>query len=92
MEERLDAAGNAEAHESMREHLKAGTLARALPRLRVPFVVVHGRKSPMPVTAAAETAALVRGAQLVIVEDCGHFPWLERPGSVAAAVAQVLGR
>ena len=62
-------------------------LATDLRRIKVPFGVVAGGASPMPVeAAAAATAAAIPGAWLDIVPDAGHFPWFERPGCVRAAI------
>lgn len=46
---------------------------------------VHGSKSPMPLSASADTIALLPNAELDIVDGAGHFVWFERPGSVRAA-------
>lgn len=47
----------------------------------VPTRFVHGARSPMPVTASTESAALF-GASVDVVADAGHFVWLESPGAV----------
>jgi len=63
------------------------TLAADLRRINVPFGVVAGGASPMPVeAAAAATAAAIPGAWLDIVPDAGRFPWFERPGCIRAAL------
>jgi pimeloyl-ACP methyl ester carboxylesterase len=41
----------------------------------------------MAIEAAART-----GSQVVVVPDCGHFPWIEQPGSVRNAVESFLAR
>jgi pimeloyl-ACP methyl ester carboxylesterase len=46
--------------------------------------------SPIPPRWSEESAALVPGARVEVVEKAGHFPWLERPGSIAAAVGEIL--
>ena len=74
---------------SVREHLDRRTLERALPALHLPALFVHGRDDPIPWAASAATAELVEDARLEILDGCGHFPWLERPGAIAAAVERV---
>jgi pimeloyl-ACP methyl ester carboxylesterase len=37
------------------------------------------------------SAVLIPGARFVVEAGCGHFPWIERPGSVRKALEQVLG-
>jgi pimeloyl-ACP methyl ester carboxylesterase len=68
-------------------HFEAGTLARGLPAVRMPSLFVHGRRSALPPSASIDTAALIRGAEVVLVEEGGHFPWVEVPGCVREAVA-----
>jgi proline iminopeptidase len=69
---------------------RMGTLSAALPDIAVPLGIVTGGASPMPATAASEVVALVPGAWLEVVDGAGHFPWLERPGRVAAALDRLL--
>lgn len=81
----LDLAVNAEVMADANVRLQEQAVARALPQLQVPSVHVIGRASPIDPDANRATAALCPGA--VVVElDTGHFPWLEQPGSVTAAV------
>lgn len=68
-----------------------GALERALPALAMPSVHLIGRHSPIDPSANEATAALLAGA-VVRIEDTGHFPWLERPGSVTEAMRDLRGR
>jgi pimeloyl-ACP methyl ester carboxylesterase len=76
--------------ESIRSHFAAGTLVSDLPRYRGPTLFIHGRESPIPPARSDESAQLIEGARLVVLSGVGHLPWLERPGSVAAAVREFL--
>jgi pimeloyl-ACP methyl ester carboxylesterase len=76
--------------ESVHSHFAAGTLISNLPRYSGRALFVHGRESPIPPERSEESAHLIDGARLEILPGAGHFPWLERPGSVAAAVRQFL--
>jgi hypothetical protein len=42
-----------------------------------------------PTTA---TAALIPGALVETIAECGHFPWLEQPGEFRAAVERLRAR
>jgi pimeloyl-ACP methyl ester carboxylesterase len=75
--------------DSLKERLP--DLTATLPEIRVPFGFVVGAGSPMPTRAAAATADAVPGAWVDVVEDAGHFPWFERPGSVRAALERLMG-
>jgi pimeloyl-ACP methyl ester carboxylesterase len=72
-------------------HFEAGTLERGLPDYRGPALLIHGRSDPLPSSASAETAALIPGARLELIEDCGHFPWIERKGVARKLIASLLG-
>ena len=75
---------------SVRAHFEAGTLERGLPRLDLPALFLHGEGDPLPSSASVETAALIPGARVQLIAEAGHFPWLERPGFVRAAVEAML--
>ena len=50
----------------------------ALGTLRLPAVVFHGRQDPIPL-ASSQAAARALGAECVVLEDCGHVPFVEQP-------------
>ena len=56
-----------------------------LPRLReldVPTLVLHGDRDFIPSDVARHIAAAMPHARLVVLPDCGHFAYLERPEEV----------
>jgi pimeloyl-ACP methyl ester carboxylesterase len=86
-------ASSLDAYAGLWESLKAELprLEAALPSIRVPFGVMAGGASPMPVeAAAAPTAAAIPGAWLDVVEGAGHFPYHERPGCVRAGLDRLV--
>ena len=65
-------------------------LEASLPRVAVPVGVLVGARSPMPPQeAGAGSAARIPGAWAVEVPDAGHYPWLEAPGCVKAAMSRL---
>jgi proline iminopeptidase len=50
----------------------------ALGSVRVPALVVHGRQDPIPL-ASSQAAARALGASCVVLDDCGHVPYVEQP-------------
>ena len=76
--------------ESVAAHFAAGTLERGLPGLDLPVLLIHGEGDPMPMAATTDTAALIPGARVEIVEQAGHFPWLERRGHFRTIVEAFL--
>ena len=75
---------------SVAAHFEAGTLERGLPTLDLLALFLHGEGDPIPASAAVESAALIGGGRVQLIPEAGHFPWLERPGVVRAAVEALL--
>jgi proline iminopeptidase len=48
-------------------------------------LVVHGRQDPIPL-ASSEAAAKAMGARLVVIDNCGHVPYVEQPAALFSAV------
>ena len=83
IEERLHA-------QTWRQAAEHGPLAR-LPMLRAPTLVIHGDNDFIPLQCAKNVAQALPGARLVVLPDCGHFAFLERPAEVFAAITRFLG-
>jgi pimeloyl-ACP methyl ester carboxylesterase len=68
--------------------------ARALlPTVTCPTVVIHGIDDRLiPLAMGQEIASAIPGAELVTIEDAGHFLFREQPEAVASAVAAFLDR
>ncbi len=77
---------NTETWTSLLEHLENQTAARQLHQVRVPTTFVLGAQSPIPPEHGLACAALIAGARSEVLDGCGHFPWIERPGVVRSAV------
>lgn len=45
----------------------------------VPVLLMNGVGDPRPLSATARLALRLPNAELAILDDCGHFPWLEQP-------------
>lgn len=60
-----------------------------LPTITVPTLVVWGERDPFfPVAEAERLTGAIRGAELRVLEGCGHFIPEERPAELAAALAE----
>lgn len=58
-----------------------------LASIDVPTLVIHGRDDLLiPVAEAEATAAAIRGARLLVMDDTGHLPSLEQPQAFNAAL------
>lgn len=87
---------NAQLGADWRRIMRAGRLAHAVREIAAPVLVLHGREDPRPPRVAARLAATVPTAMLVLIRECGHFPWLEQPSIVRrelrAFLLEVTGR
>jgi proline iminopeptidase len=65
-----------------------------LPRLsglKYPTLIVHGRDDPIPVASSVEAAKMI-GAELILLDDCGHVPYVEQPDRLFRALDSYLTR
>ncbi|HEX6639529.1 MAG TPA: alpha/beta hydrolase [Thermoanaerobaculia bacterium] len=63
-------------------------LRSGLEKLKAPVLVIHGKQDPLE--SAEEVHATFSGSRLVIVENAGHFPWLEQPKQVFGPLTEFL--
>jgi proline iminopeptidase len=64
--------------QSVWESLGDFDLIGELEGIKTPSIVVHGRDDPIPLASSVE-AARVLGTNLVVLDDCGHVPYVEQP-------------
>jgi len=65
-------------------------LRPGLAGVRVPSIVVAGRDDPIPTASSVDAARALR-AELVLLDRCGHVPYVERPDELWAALDPFLG-
>lgn len=67
-----------------------------LPKLAdvtTPSLVIHGASDVIPLVCARHIAEALPDGRLVVLDDCGHFAYLERPEEVFREIAAfVVGR
>lgn len=71
--------------QSVQESLGDYDLIPRLGKIGCPALVVHGRDDPIPVESSIEGARAMN-ARLVLLDDCGHVPYVEQPARLFAAV------
>ena len=64
-------------------------LTSALAGVAIPALIVHGREDPIPLESS-EIAARALGARLVVLDHCGHVPYVEQPQSLFSAMRDFL--
>ena len=60
-----------------------------LASIHAPTLIVHGRQDPIPL-ASSERAAEIMRAELAVLENCGHVPYVEQPRALFAAIEPFL--
>lgn len=71
--------------QSVWESLGDFDLIGELRGVRIPSLVVAGRDDPIPLASSREAASAL-GANLVVLDDCGHVPYVEQPEKLFAAL------
>lgn len=61
----------------------------ALQGVHVPTLIVHGRRDPIPLDSSEQIAGII-GAQLVVLDDCGHVPYVECASGLFSAIRRFL--
>jgi proline iminopeptidase len=64
-------------------------ILRDLTPMGFPTMFIHGRDDPIPVASSIEGARAME-AELVLLDDCGHVPYVEQPGQLFAALDRFL--
>jgi pimeloyl-ACP methyl ester carboxylesterase len=67
----------------------SGRLAGVLDQIRQPTLIIWGRNDRIiPLEQGVALAASLPDSRLVVLDDCGHLPYLEKPDHV---LAEILG-
>lgn len=82
---------NARVQQSVWDSLGEFDLANdgTLASIRLPALITHGRQDPIPL-ASSQDAGRAMDAELVVMEDCGHVPYVEQPDILFAAIERFL--
>lgn len=75
--------------ESVWESLGEYDLYKDLRRITCPTIIIHGRDDPIPPASSVKAAETI-GAELVLLDDCGHVPYVEQPQALFSAINRFL--
>jgi pimeloyl-ACP methyl ester carboxylesterase len=75
-----------------RDFDRIGALANLLALPAATLVVAGTLDGGSGVPGAEAVAHSVAGAELVVLEGCGHYPWIDEPAAFARTVADFLAR
>jgi proline iminopeptidase len=70
--------------------LGAFDLRPQLAAIHVPTLVIHGASDPIPLASAREWAGSLSDGRLLVIEQSGHFPFVERPEAFFPAATAFL--
>jgi proline iminopeptidase len=71
--------------ESVWESLGDFDLISDLKGIKIPSVIVSGRDDPIPLASSSEAASAL-GTNLVVLDECGHVPYVEQPQGLFRAL------
>jgi proline iminopeptidase len=77
--------------QSIWESLGDYDLIPALRDVHCPALVVHGTQDPIPLASSTAVAGAL-GAELVVLDACGHVPYVEQPEALFGAIRSFLDR
>jgi len=77
-------------HQAVWESLGDYDLVPHLSAVRCRSLVIHGRQDPIPL-ASSEACARALGARLVVLDPCGHVPYVEQPDALFDVAEAFLG-
>jgi proline iminopeptidase len=71
--------------QSVWESLGNFDLIGDLEGIKTPSIVIHGRDDPIPLASSVEASRAI-GTDLVVLDDCGHVPYVEQPKQLFSAL------
>ncbi len=77
---------------SIQQAYDEGAMNGLLAPLANRVCVIHGRTDPIPWRVVDDYAAILPGAEVIPLDRCGHFPWLEEPELCRAALFAFLDK
>jgi proline iminopeptidase len=75
----------ARVQDSVWESLGDFDLISDLKGIKIPSIIIHGRDDPIPLASSSEAASAL-GTNLVVLDECGHVPYVEQPQGLFAAL------
>ncbi len=75
----------ARVQESVWESMGDFDLIQDLKGTKITSLIVHGRDDPIPIASSVEAARSL-GTSLVVLDECGHVPYVEQPQMLFAAL------
>ena len=61
-----------------------------LQKINVPTLVIHSDYDPIPLWTAKDIANSIKGAKFLLIKDCGHFPYIEKPDETFKVIEEFM--
>jgi len=71
-----------DAHDFLFKGLTAYDIHSRLDSILVPALIVHGKQDPLPALCSERIHDHLPNSRLVLIDRCGHFPFIERPDTL----------
>ena len=65
---------------------------QSLQKFEKPVLILQGKNDIIPEVIARRTAEVLPQSEIVLIEKCGHYPWLENPEVYFEAIGAFVGR
>ncbi len=75
----------------MNSYLDDYDIAEDLTAIAVPVLIIHGDYDTIPLESAEIIHSRISGSKLLVIKDCGHFPFIEAPEIFLREVASFIG-
>lgn len=72
--------------------LNSFNLYDGLSKLKIPTLIIYGEHEPAASLSGKELEKTITGSKLVIIEESGHFPFVEQPEAYFKVVEEFLGK
>lgn len=63
-----------------------------LSKLNVPTLIIHGNEDIVPINTAKAIQKAIPNSQIVCLDHCGHFPYIEKPNEFFSSIRLFLSQ
>ncbi len=67
-------------------------LAKMASKFANPVLILHGRQDPLGESVPQKSSLYYKNSELVFIEKCGHYSWIEQPEKVFSAAKDFLAK
>jgi proline iminopeptidase len=73
------------------KHIQNASFCASVRKLPIPALLLHGAGDPRPARFVQSLAAQLPHGQFRCLDQCGHYPWIERPKEFRPILRRFLG-